>query len=110
VLDSAQSEQFRGDLEVLEDTRRFLERSSSMCDSQESLAQELMIRHGDVQQGKFDHGHRKMSWLNVVSDHISLNMTRVGGLDREATLPGDIAPHPYRLFSADALITASGGL
>ncbi len=109
VLDSAVTEQFRHDLHRLEDTRRFLELASAACGSAEALSRELMARHGDVQRGKFDRGRRKMPWLEVTSGRISLTMTRVGGLKQEATIPLDIAPHPYRLAAADALVAASRG-
>ena len=50
-----------------------------------------------------------MPWLEVTADRISLTMTRVGGRKREATSPQDIAPHPYRLATADAFVAASEG-
>jgi hypothetical protein len=110
ALDSGQTELFRTDLQRLEDTRRFVERAASACSSNESLTRELMTRHDDVQRGKFDRGRRKMPWLETTGNRISLTMTRVGGLSREATTPANIAPHPYRLSSADALIAAAEGL
>ncbi len=103
ALDSAEAELFRQDLHRLEDTRRFLERAAAACGATGSLVHELMERHADVQRGKFDQGRRKMPWLEVAAGRISLTMTRVGGLSREATDPADITPHPYRLSSADAL-------
>lgn len=109
ALDSAITEQFRRDIHRLEDTRRFLERASAACGTTSSLSRELMERHSDVQRGKFDKGRRKVPWLEVTAGRISLTMTRVGGLDREATNPSNIAPHPYRLSSADALIVAGRG-
>jgi hypothetical protein len=109
ALDLSQTELFRTDLQRLEDTRRFVERAASACGSNESLTRELMTRHDDVQRGKFDRGRRKMPWLETTGDRISLTMTRVGGLNREATSPTNIAPHPYRLSSADALIAAAEG-
>lgn len=109
ALDSAVTQRFRQDCHRLEDTRRFLERAAAACGSQSALTRELMDRHSDVQRGKFDKGRRKMPWLEVTADRISLTMTRVGGLDREATSPTNIAPHPYRLSSADALIVAARG-
>lgn len=110
ALDAATTDLFRQDLHRLEDTRRFLERAAAACGSPGTLTGELMERHSDVQRGKFDNGRRKMPWLEVTAGRISLTMTRVGGLDREATAPSHIAPHPYRLASADALITVSGDL
>jgi hypothetical protein len=109
MLDTARSEAFLIGLHRLEDTRRFLERASTSCGSPESLTQEVLARHRDVQRGKFDRGRSKMPWLEVTADRISMTMTRVGGLNKEVTVPSAIAPHPYRLFSADALINASMG-
>jgi hypothetical protein len=110
ALDTAQTALFRADVQRLEDTRRFVEQAASACDSNEALTLELMARHEDVQRGKFDRGRRKMPWLETTGNRISLTMTRVGGLNREATKPADIAPHPYRLSSADALISAAEGI
>lgn len=107
ALDSAQTELFRHDLHRLEDTRRFLERASAACSSPDSLVNELMERHADIQRGKFDKGRRKMPWLEVTAGRISLTMTRVGGLNREVIEPSHLVPHPYRLASAGALVRAS---
>jgi hypothetical protein len=109
-LDDATTEQFRAELERLEDVRRFLDVTATACGSVESLTRELLVRHADVQGGKFDRGRRKMPWLEEAAGRISLTMTRVGGLDREAKRPDDIGPHPYRLGSADALVAAAGGV
>lgn len=107
VLDSAESEQFQADVERLCDVRRFLETAAAACTSSEALADELLCRHADVQRGKFDRGRRKMPWMEQTMGRIALTMTRVGGLPFEATAPEEIAPHPYRLASADALIAAA---
>lgn len=107
VLDSAESEQFQADLERLSDVRRFLETAAAACTSNESLVDEVLSRHADVQRGKFDRGRRKLPWMEKTMGGIALTTTRVGGLPFEATVPEDIAPHPYRLASADALIAAA---
>ena len=109
TLDDAQSEQFLTDINRLEDVRMFLNLVAASCSSPALLTQVLMARHADVQKGKFDRGRPKMPWLEVMAGRISLSATKVGGLDWEATKPGDISPHPYRLAAADALITAAGG-
>ena len=108
AMESTESELFRLDLQLLEETRRCVERAAA-CDSNGRLAAELMARHADVQRGKFDRGRRKMPWLELTNDRISLTTTRVGGLDREAAVPENISPHPYRLPSADVLISRSEG-
>jgi len=107
ALVDAQSNDFRHEIERMEETRRFLERAASACASADGIAREVMGRHSDVQRGKFDRGRRKMPWLEMTADRISLTMTRVGGLDWEVTDPADIVPHPYRLNSADAMIMAA---
>ena len=49
-----------------------------------------------------------MPWLERHDSRINLTMTRAGGAtSAEVTLPEHIAPHPYRLRAADALICAS---
>ena len=108
ALDSATTDLFRQDIHRLQDVRQFLERAAAACGASEMLSVEVMERHSDVQRGKFDNGRRKMPWLEIAAGRISLTMTRVGGLDREATSPAQITPHPYRLASADALNAASG--
>lgn len=110
ALDSGSTELFRQEIHRLDDTRRFMEQAAAACHSPVSLTREIMERHADVQRGKFDKGRRKMPWLEVTADRISLTMTRVGGLDREATKPTQISAHPYRLSSADALIQAARGI
>jgi len=110
LLDKARTEQFLAGLERLGDVRRFLEVGAAACGSVESLTRELLVRHAEVQRGKFDRGRRKMPWVEEAAGRIRLTMTRVGGLDREAKVPADIAPHPYRLPSTDALVAAAGGV
>ncbi len=109
VIDASLTGQFLDHPERLNDTRQFLERAS-IAPSVPELCIELVNRHSDVQRGKFDRGRRKMPWLEMVSGRINLTMTRVGGLDHEVGDPSQIAPHPYRLSSADSLIRAAKGL
>jgi hypothetical protein len=90
----------------LSDVGTFLQ-AASTASKTEAFVRTLIARHADVQHGKFDKGRRKMPWLEANGTRINLTMTRVGGMDWEATLPEHIAPHPYRLGAADALILAS---
>ena len=105
LLDGSQTELFRTEIHRLDDVRHFVERAAA-CTDNDSLADEIMRQHDDVQKGKFDRGRRKMPWLETTGNRISLTMTRVGGLNKEVTSAATIAPHPYRLNSADALISA----
>jgi hypothetical protein len=92
-------------LECLADVERFLEEASAAKEV-EGFVHSLIARHTDVQHGKFDKGRRKMPWVEVNGTRINLTMTRIGGMNREATKLEHIAPHPYRLGAADALIHA----
>jgi hypothetical protein len=105
ALDTASSNTFRKDIARLGDVRLFLEEAARMGEVP-GLALVILKRHADVQHGKFDRGRRKMPWIGSVNAHIELTLARTGGLNREATSPDDIVPHPYRLASADALIAA----
>jgi len=106
LLDAPTTEPFSKDLNRLADTRQFLELAASSRDVG-ALVQATLDRHRDVQRGKFDRGRRKLPWLEVNGGRLNLTMTRVGGLNYEATTPDDVAPHPYRLASADAFNEAS---
>lgn len=106
AVDTSVTHNFRQDLDRLEDTCRFVRRAVAACNSPIALTDELLSRHADVQAGKFDKGKRKMPWLEKTGDRIGLTTTRVGGLRKEAADIEQIAPHPYRLGSADALIEA----
>lgn len=107
ILDSATTDAFRKDLERLGDVRLFLQECVLVCDQGDAVSLAILKRHTDVQHGKFDRGRRKMPWVENVDGQIRLTTTRVGGLNREATTPDDIVPHPYRLDSAHALIAAA---
>jgi hypothetical protein len=111
VLEACRSENFLRDLQRLNDVRFFLKEAETSCRNGGIFIDSIMARHADIQKGKFDKGRRKMPWLEFFSrNRIALTSTRVGGLGKEATRTSDIAPHPYRLDSADALILASGEL
>ena len=105
-LDEGKTPQFQMNSERLLDTRQFLEQAAA-CSGPQPLVQVILERHSEVQRGKFDRGRKKMPWLEQSAGRISLTMTRVGGLKKQVTSPTELAPHPYRLSSADAMIFAS---
>jgi hypothetical protein len=107
ALDDGSTSAFRESLDRLSDVRRFLETASGAVGDHSAFIDALVNRHTDVQHGKFDRGRRKMPWLERNDSRISLTMTRAGGMNREASQPVHIAPHPYRLGATDALISAS---
>ncbi len=107
TVNGSVTDEFRHNLLKLDDVNRFL---SLVCESSkdtQSLLAAIVERHSDVQSNKFDGGRRKMPWLEMKGDKISLQITRVGGLSFEATEPDDIVAHPYRLGAADAMIKAA---
>lgn len=95
------------EIERIEDVRRFIERAAAVCEDPLSLCDVLLERHTDVQHGKFDRGRRKMPWIESGSAGLALTATRTGGLGFAVESPDDIAPHPYRLAAADALVAAA---
>lgn len=101
------TEHFVSGNDRLIDVRELVERAAA-ADDPASLATIILDRHTEVQRGKFDRGRRKLPWLEPVSGNITRTATRVGGLAFEARGPDAITPHPYRLYSADALIAAAG--
>lgn len=107
ALDHGSTPAFRENLDRLSDVRRFLETASGAVEDHSTFIDALINRHADVQHGKLDRGRRKMPWLERNDTRINLTMTRAGGMNREASQPAHIAPHPYRLGAADALILAS---
>ena len=107
ALEKGNTGLFQKELEKLSDARRFLEQAVASVEDVTRFVQCILDRHTDIQRGKFDRGRRKMPWLELQDGKIQLTMTRIGGLDFEATKPEDIEAHPYRLFAADALIAAS---
>jgi hypothetical protein len=94
------------EMQPLSDVAKFLY-SSATVNGIDEFIRAVIARHTDVQHGKFDRGRRKMGWIEATDDHVCLTMTRVGGLAREVTTVEAIAPHPYRLRSADAFNAAS---
>lgn len=109
ALQSGTEAAFRQDLDRLSDVRKFLEEASAAGRDTQTFIGAVITRHADVQHGKFDRGRRKMPWLERNDTRINLTMTRARETNWEATLPEHIAPHPYRLRAADALIFASSG-
>lgn len=107
IMDNGTTPGFRQNLDRLSDVRRFLEAASGAADDNLAFVDAIITRHAEVQHGKFDRSRRKMPWLERNGSRINLTMTRAGGMNREATTPAHITPHPYRLGAADALISAS---
>lgn len=107
ALDQASTPGFRANLDRLDDVRRFLESAAGSVAEHGAFIDAFISRHTDVQHAKFDRGRRKMPWLERTDGRITLTMTRAGGMNREVARPEQIAPHPYRLGAADALLIAS---
>jgi hypothetical protein len=107
TLDKSSTSGFRENLDRLSDVQRFLETASGAAGDNVAFVDAIINRHADVQHGKFDRSRRKMPWLERNGSRISLTMTRAGGMNREATQPAQITPHPYRFGAADALTSAS---
>lgn len=107
ILDNGKDAAFRFNLDRLADVRKFLEDAAAASMDINAFVTAVTARHADIQRGKFDRGRRKMPWIELDEGRIMLTMTRVGGINWEATLPEHIQAHPYRLNAADALNLAS---
>jgi len=107
VLDHGTMPGFRDNLDRLSNVRSFLETVSGAVQDNSLFVDAIISRHADVQHGKLDRGRSKMPWLERINSRLQLTMTRSGGLNREATDPSHINPHPYRLGAADAFLSAS---
>lgn len=106
-LDDPKTEAFQRDLHKLDDVKRFVGIAGKSTTDINSFLRVIIDRHSEIQSGKFDRGRRKMPWLEMKGDKITLTITRVGGVPFEATVADDIVAHPYRLGAADAMLKAS---
>jgi hypothetical protein len=107
LLRMGATDAFCRDLHRLADVRHFLEEATSVTGVR-PFVEVLLRRHRDVQRKKFDGGRPKMPWLEVTGDFIRPTLGRALQVDREPTGANQIAPHAYRIASADALIHAAG--
>ena len=107
ILDNPTTDEFLRDLNKLDDVARFVRASAEVATNTEAFIRNIIDRHSGIQAGKVDGGRKKMPWLEINGDSITLKATRVGGLRFEATTPEDILPHPYRLAAADAMLRAA---
>lgn len=107
TFEKRRTEYLHVNMDRIEDVLRFIERAATTSDDPASLCEALLARHKDIQQAKLERGRRKMPWIEPISGGFVLTGTRKGGVDFEATSPEEIAPHPYRLAAADALLAAS---
>jgi hypothetical protein len=108
ALERGSTAAFRDGLSRLDDTvglsRRLFDGPKDPLD----IVRTILLRHEDVQHGKFDQGRCKSPWVELREGRVSLSMARVPGLDSEPTSADQIAPHPYRLAAMDALVRARG--
>ncbi|MGC4099507.1 MAG: hypothetical protein QM706_20610 [Nitrospira sp.] len=107
AFENGRTEHLRSEMERIEDVLLFIDRAATISDNPSLLCKEMLARHNDVQHAKFDRGRRKMPWVECVGGGLALTTTRAGGLNFEAQSPDEIAPHPYRLPAADALLAVS---
>jgi len=107
ILRTGATEAFRRELHRIDDVRGFLDEATSVADGR-LLVEILLRRHGDIQRKKSDGGRPKMPWLEISGGFIRPTLGRALHIDWEPSVPDQIAPHAYRLASADALIGAAG--
>jgi hypothetical protein len=106
-FDSLKSDHLLDVAAAITDVRDFLVQAARAACTCGSFLETILLRHTDVQHGKFDRGRRKLPWLQVSGDRLALTMTRIGGKPGEVTAPEEIESHPYRLGAADNWLKAA---
>jgi hypothetical protein len=101
ALEEARTEGFRRQLGRLDDVVAFLRRAGA--GNTGGLVHALLQRHEDVQRGKWDQGRPKLPWIRKHQGRIALTIANPGTLQSEPVGVHQIAPHPYRCGTADAL-------
>ncbi len=109
AVEGAATPEFKRELERLRDVRAFLVELSKAASTPGGFVDEVLRRHADVQHGKFDHGRRKLPWVEVTNGNAVLTLARAKQVGHEPRRPDDLVPHEYRTASADALNRAAGG-
>jgi hypothetical protein len=103
VSEASSPRLFDGDQRALTDIRG-LGQSAAATSSVGDFVEVVLERHRDVQGGKFDRARRKkMPWLERVAARWQLTLAEMGEVGRPPMSEVDIAPHPYRTATADAL-------
>lgn len=108
ALSGGMTEQFRRELDRLNDVKEFL-RSAADKNQPRLFVEALIDRHTEIQHGKFDRGRRKLPWIDRKSNRYELTLSQVGDISGEPKSVDAIRPHEYRLAAADRFISASLG-
>jgi hypothetical protein len=108
ALASGTTEEFRRDLDRLNDVKVFL---STAAEANQTIqfVETLLDRHADIQRGKFDRGRRKLPWIERRLGSYELTLSQIGETRGEPKSVDSIRPHEYRLAVADRFIAASLG-
>ena len=109
AVDGATTSEFKRELERLRDVRTFLVELSQAASTLGGAVEQVIRRHTDVQRGKFDHGRRKLPWIEVTNGNAVLTLARAKQVSHEPRQPDDLPPHEYRTAAADALNRAARG-
>lgn len=110
TIDKATNPDFKRELgERLIDVRAFLSQGAVLSPVTGGFVEFVLNRHTDVQHGKFDHGRRKLPWLEIDDGDVKLTTARASLISYEPRRPEDIPAHAYRTGAADALLKAAKG-
>ncbi len=107
ALEEGRTPAFRDGIGRIADARAFL-REAAAATRPAELAIAVTKRHRDVQRAKLTRGQPKMPWIELRDDQIVPTLAAAQRVDRPPTGPGDVAPHPYRIFAADQLARHGG--
>lgn len=101
-ITQAQTPAFHSNLERLDDAVQFVARAAA-AKSLTDFLDTVLVRHRDVQHGKFDRGRRKLPWIERRGGRLCLALSQVGR-HTEVTTADQIVPHLYRLGTLDSFL------
>ena len=93
----------------LADVASFAGRAGRAASARE-LVDVLLVRHRDVQHGKFDRGRRKLPWIERNGDLLAVTSSLAGGSNDVIETAEEVVPHAWRTYAAYQFLAAVGGV
>ncbi len=107
ALDQGETPAFVAHLDRMKDIRAFLG-GAAACEKPTALVEAILLRHRDVQGGKFEGGRRKSPWIEVREGRITPTFTTATNVRRAPETVDDVVAHPFRTGAADRFVDAGG--
>lgn len=107
AVEQGETPAFVAHLDRMKDIRAFLG-GASACEKPTALVEAILLRHRDVQAGKFEGGRRKSPWIEVREGRIAPTFTTATNVGRAPETIDDVPAHPFRTGAADRFVDAGG--